>query len=42
MNRQALHAGKLEFIHPITGEKLIIKADIPEDMRRVLNNIKKI
>ena len=42
MNRQALHAGELEFIHPITGEKLIIKADIPEDMRRVLNNIKKI
>ena len=42
MDRQALHAGELEFIHPITGEKLIIKADIPEDMRRVLNNIKKI
>ena len=39
MDRQALHAGKLEFIHPITGEKLIIKADIPEDMRRVLNSI---
>lgn len=39
MDRQALHAGELEFIHPITGEKLIIKADIPEDMRRVLNNI---
>ena len=42
MDRQALHAGELEFIHPITGEKLIIKADILEDMRRVLNNIKKI
>ena len=42
MDRQALHAGELEFIHPITGEKLIIKADIPEDMRRVLNSIKKI
>ena len=39
MDRQALHAGELEFIHPITGEKLIIKADIPEDMRRVLNSI---
>ncbi|MBO6154268.1 MAG: RluA family pseudouridine synthase [Lachnospiraceae bacterium] len=38
MDRQALHAGELEFMHPITGEKLIIKADIPEDMRRVLNN----
>ncbi len=42
MDRQALHAGELEFMHPITGEKMIIKADIPEDMRRVLNNIKKI
>ncbi|MBE5896756.1 MAG: RluA family pseudouridine synthase [Lachnospiraceae bacterium] len=39
MDRQALHAGELEFIHPITGVKLIIKADIPEDMRRVLNSI---
>lgn len=39
MDRQALHAGELQFMHPITGEKLIIKADIPEDMRRVLNNI---
>ena len=31
MNRQALHAGKLEFTHPITKEELSFCAEIPED-----------
>ncbi len=30
--RQALHAGLLGFVHPITGEKLKFKAAMPEDM----------
>lgn len=30
--RQALHAGLLGFVHPITGEKLRFKAPMPEDM----------
>lgn len=36
MNRQALHAGKLELIHPITGEKLAFQVPLPEDMSSLL------
>ena len=32
MNRQALHSAKLQFIHPITGENMIIESKMPEDM----------
>ena len=35
MERQALHSYKLEFNHPITGEKLSFVASLPEDMRRL-------
>ncbi|WP_036607074.1 RluA family pseudouridine synthase [Oribacterium sp. P6A1] len=35
MERQALHSYKLEFNHPITGEKLSFAASLPEDMRRL-------
>jgi 23S rRNA pseudouridine1911/1915/1917 synthase len=31
--RQALHAGLLGFVHPITGEKLKFKAPLPDDMQ---------
>lgn len=31
ISRQALHAYKIEFIHPITEEKIIIKSDLPDD-----------
>lgn len=33
MNRQALHAWKLSFIHPITKEILKLEAPVPEDMK---------
>lgn len=36
MNRQALHAHQLGFIHPKTGEKLEFVAPIPQDMKEVL------
>jgi len=32
-HRQALHAGMLGFVHPITGEKLKFRAPMPEDMQ---------
>lgn len=32
INRQALHAYKIEFIHPITKEKMSITSNIPNDM----------
>ncbi len=34
-SRQALHAGLLGFIHPITGEKLKFKAPLPDDMQEL-------
>ena len=37
LNRQALHAAKLEFDHPKTGERMSFEAPIPADMQRVLD-----
>lgn len=36
MNRQALHAQKLEFNHPRTGERVKFVSPIPQDMTEVL------
>ena len=33
INRQALHAQKVSFIHPITKKIIILEAPLPEDMR---------
>lgn len=35
IDRQALHAWRLEFVHPITKKKVQFKAGIPEDMKNV-------
>jgi 23S rRNA pseudouridine1911/1915/1917 synthase len=35
--RQALHAYRLEFHHPLTGKPLRIEAPLPEDMQRTLD-----
>ena len=37
ISRQALHARRLSFHHPITGEPLTFEAPLPEDMSRVLS-----
>jgi 23S rRNA pseudouridine1911/1915/1917 synthase len=36
MNRQALHAQRLEFTHPRTGERVQFVSPIPQDMENVL------
>lgn len=36
LDRQALHSYKLCFIHPITGEKIKVKADIPMDLKKII------
>lgn len=36
INRQALHVGKIEFTQPVTGEKIILHAEIMDDMKAVL------
>lgn len=34
IHRQLLHAARLQFIHPMTGEKLELKAPLPDDMKK--------
>ena len=36
ISRQALHAQKLSFIHPITKKQLVFEVPLPEDMERLL------
>lgn len=38
INRQALHCGRAELILPVCKTKIVIKADLPEDIRSVLQN----
>lgn len=39
IERQALHAAKLSFTHPITGERLSLEAPMPEDMRLAIEKL---
>jgi len=41
INRQALHAERLEFIHPVTGEELSFEASLPEDICVLLKALEK-
>ena len=38
INRQALHAYKVSFTHPITKENISIIAELQEDMKKLINN----
>ncbi len=40
MQRQALHAARLEFTHPRTGRRLTCTAPIPEDFTRLLARLR--
>lgn len=35
INRQALHCGEVSFVHPVTGERLVLTAELPEDMKKL-------
>jgi len=39
INRQALHAKQLQFIHPKTNEMMKFDSDLPEDMRFIVDKI---
>ena len=41
LQRQALHAIKLSFIHPVTGERINAEASIPEDIQYTLDWLQK-
>jgi len=36
-NRQALHAARLGFIHPVTGNRLSFSSELPPDMRELID-----
>lgn len=40
ISRQALHAYKTNFIHPVTKEKLEFKSDLPEDMINLITQMR--
>jgi 23S rRNA pseudouridine1911/1915/1917 synthase len=40
--RQALHAGRLGFVHPATGEQLVFDSVIPPDMQELLANLERL
>jgi 23S rRNA pseudouridine1911/1915/1917 synthase len=39
INRQALHAKTLEFMHPTSSKMMSFNSELPEDMRQVLDRI---
>lgn len=39
LDRQALHAYKLSFNHPVSGERLTIESPLPDDIQRVIDKI---
>ena len=41
LERQFLHAKRLEFTHPITGEKLVLEDKLPADLTRCLKVLSK-
>ncbi len=40
LNRQALHAYRLSFHHPVSGEAITVEAPLPQDMQNVIDKIK--
>ena len=41
MNRQALHAKTLGFIHPVTNKTLKFESELPGDMKEVLEVLRR-
>ena len=41
LERQALHAAELSFLHPSTGERMVFTAAMPEDMTKLCASLKK-
>jgi len=42
LDRQMLHAWQLSFVHPVTGERMTMKAPIPSDMAGVIDRFREI
>lgn len=42
INRQLLHAQKIAFIHPASNKRVEFEADLPKDMKAMLNQLEKL
>ncbi len=40
LNRQALHCGQIEFIHPVSDKSVCVKTSFPNDIEQLINKIK--
>ncbi len=40
LNRQALHCGVIEFIHPVSNKPVCVKTSFPNDIEQLINKIK--
>ncbi len=40
ISRQALHGEKLVWVHPLSGERMTVRAPLPEDMGRLLDKLR--
>ena len=38
--RQALHAAHLGFIHPVTGNRVALDSELPQDMRELIDELR--
>nr|HXK50037.1 hypothetical protein [Clostridiales bacterium] len=38
--RQALHARKLEFFHPVLKKRMSFECDLPEDIKKIISLIR--
>lgn len=41
INGQALHSSSLQFLHPITGREMMFLAPLPDDMEKILRQLRK-
>jgi 23S rRNA pseudouridine1911/1915/1917 synthase len=37
LSRQALHASRLSFLHPVTGEEMAFESPLPADLAEVID-----
>ncbi|MDB5057323.1 MAG: pseudouridine synthase, RluA family, partial [Chloroflexi bacterium] len=40
LRRQFLHAAQLSFRHPETGEEMVFRSDLPDDLSEILDNLR--
>jgi 23S rRNA pseudouridine1911/1915/1917 synthase len=41
LNRQALHAARLSFVHPLNNERMVFAVEMPEDMTNLCMHLRK-